>query len=356
LWEAQSTPTLIPFYFYFKVHRNWLAITHTLPLHEWYTESTSEWTLDYPPFFAWFECALAKIASLLNIDRDMLRVNMLEHKSFNTVLFQRCSVIVTDLTLALGVKACSSALSQKPNSDLLVFLPGMVLSNAGLFIVDHVHFQYNGFLLGILLASIGSMMMEKFLLSALLFSILLNLKHIYLYCAPAYFVYLLTSYCRNKNNFMGFAITRLISLGIIVVGTFATSFGPFVMKDQTMVVLQRLFPFKRGLTHAYWAPNFWAVYNAFDRLAIFGLRALGASQIVENCEPSLGASTSGLVKDTVHCFLPSVPPIATFILTVGAQVPLMWKLWKSPNDPLQFLRAVVLCNFASFIFGWYVPN
>lgn len=340
----------------FEVHRNWLAITNSLPIDEWYTEATSEWTLDYPPFFAWFECIMAKIASWLSLDDEMLLVQNLNHKSFNTVLFQRLSVIVTDLVLVVGVKICCTALNSKPqkSDDIAHFLPALALSNAGLVIVDHVHFQYNGFLLGILLSSIGFMMQERHLASAFLFAVLLNLKHIYLYCAPAYFVFLLSSYCRPpKAPLFGFSPLRLISLAVIVLATFALSFGPFIMNNQLFTVLQRLFPFKRGLTHAYWAPNFWALYNAIDRAGLFLAKKTGALMISDSC--ASGASTSGLVQDTTHCILPNVPPLATFLLTATSQLPILWRLWQSRGDSIQFLRAVILCNFCSFIFGWWVP-
>jgi alpha-1,3-glucosyltransferase len=168
--------------------------------------------------------------------------------------------------------------------------------NPGLYFVDHIHFQYNGFLFGILLYSIAFMLERKDLLGGLCFAILLNFKHIYLYLAPAYFIYLLRHYCFTSSTI---------------------SFKPFL--SHIPQVLSRLFPFKRGLCHAYWAPNAWALYSLLDRGLVFVLQKV--LRIPMGGE-EMASLTRGLVGDTKFAILPDVPPLATMIITILAQ--LVW--------------------------------
>jgi alpha-1,3-glucosyltransferase len=62
-----------------------MAITYEKPLKEWYFEATSIWTLDYPPFFAYFEKLLSIPAGM--IDRDMVRVENTEYSEHSVIYY-----------------------------------------------------------------------------------------------------------------------------------------------------------------------------------------------------------------------------------------------------------------------------
>jgi hypothetical protein len=79
--------------------------------------------------------------------------------------------------------------------------------------------------------------------------------------APPYFVYLLRAYCFTPSG--RFLPANLVKLGATVIAVFAASLGPFIRHLPQLG--QRLFPFTRGLNHAYWAGNVWALVTLADR-------------------------------------------------------------------------------------------
>jgi alpha-1,3-glucosyltransferase len=155
-----------------------------------------------------------------------------------------------------------------------------ILLSPGLLIIDHIHFQYNGFLYGLLILSLVLARKKSTLLaSGLLFAALLCLKHIYLYLAPAYFIYLLRAYCLGQKSIFQIKFANALKLGTGIIAVFGAAFGPFAFWGQIPQLLSRLFPFSRGLCHAYWAPNVWAMYSFTDRLLIFGTFPFSSSSL-----------------------------------------------------------------------------
>jgi len=330
---------LMPAYFStdFEVHRNWLAITHSLPIGKWYYEDTSEWTLDYPPFFAYFEWFLSQFAQFF--DAEMLNVENVEYASPKTILFQRLSVMVTDVVYLWGVKSCLETIVVKGTQQVVGAC--LLIGNIGLLMVDHIHFQYNGILFGILLLSIARTLQEKYVQAAFFFAYLLHMKHIFMYVAPVYLIYLFRFYClRSHDWYLSFS-----KLALTVVGVSVVSIYPFVGMIPQLIA--RLFPFKRGLSHAYWAPNFWAIYNFVDKILSIALKK----------QSGVAAGTGGLVKTYEHTVLPHIQPNLTFILTAVCMIPCLIKLWSfkfDRNMAYKFIKSIVICACTSFMFGWHV--
>ena len=239
------------------MHRLWLAITRHLPISEWYyydANGTTPHTLDYPPLFAFFEYILStnfitnSLVTNANgggsasssqpwLDEQCLALlplpssdttttmtttvasSMTMEFSNNCIRFHRGTVIISDVVLFLGAYMAATSVvatssSSSKSSSWIAFI--LIVTNPGLIMLDHVHFQYNGMLLGVLLISIACMVrggassssrassssvsplpMQVVweLLAAATFAALLALKHLYLTLAPLYFVYLLRRHC-----------------------------------------------------------------------------------------------------------------------------------------------------------------
>ena len=278
----------------FDVHRNWLAITRNLPIEEWYfndVNGTTRHTLDYPPAFAFFEWLLANnplTSFLLKEDTRCLKLlpDFDNDPSPTCVAFQRSTVILSDVVLWVGAWVASRGYhSASIHRATLSFL--LIVSNPGLIWLDHVHFQYNGMLLGILLASLGCLMHGSntsptklsydvyHLAGAGLYALLLNMKHLYLPLGPIYLCYLFSNYCFSEG-WLRFLVMRFIAVAVVTATCLVLPWIPFLLCDdpkaQLLQIVSRLFPFGRGLVHDYWAANVWAFFTLANR----GLRFLSA--------------------------------------------------------------------------------
>eukprot|EP00887_Chlorella_sp_A99_P001593 scaffold8.g1593.t1 len=283
----------------FEVHRNWLAITASLSLREWYWDATSEWTLDYPPFFAWFEWLLAQAAHLF--DPNMLRVQAEAYSSPATVLFQRLTVIATEAVLLVAAwfatrRALPSVFLGMAESPVTLDRPSppatavmcplshrrrthgqrlaalfLVAAHPGLLMVDHIHFQYNGLLLGIFLLSIT-------------------------------------------------AVSEGHDLAVVV----GISLGPFVLTGQGSQLLLA------------------------DKALAMLARLLGAPLNLP-----AASMTGGLVGTAQFAVLPQIGSAATAAATLAAMLPCLVAVWRRPA-PEAFPAAVLYTTTCSFMLGYHV--
>lgn len=348
----------------FDVHRNWLAITTHLPVDRWYFDDvngTTVHTLDYPPGFAYFEYFLSNnIVTKWMLDSSILDEQCVallpdtdNEPSHACVFFQRTTVVLSDMIFWAGAYVASRAMARVPTFQSatknfhLTFL--LIVLNPGMFWLDHVHFQYNGLVMGMLLLSIGCLLRGSqctgasfhfyYLMGAATFAALLTLKHLFLPLAPWYFVYLLRRYCTIGQHI---SWIRFIQVALVTILSFILPFLPFLNtmnpREQLLQMLSRLFPFGRGLCHDYWAANVWALYMTADKCFGFISRKVGL--------PFQG--------------LPTVPPGATAGCLLMGLLPALVCAWKSAaktvpgKSSTSVVQCVVFCAFSTFMLAYHV--
>jgi alpha-1,3-glucosyltransferase len=209
----------------FDVHRYWLALTHALPVRQWYTDTSSQWTLDYPPFFAYFSRLLSLPAPL--VDATLVSIPVRDATPFAHLIYLRLTVAFSDLLLLGSVLLLARDAQRKQRPFLALAL---VVWSPALLAVDHVHFQYNGFLIGLLLLSLHFLEQGWDLIGGVVFACLLCSKHLFLVAAPVYFMYLFRHYCCGRGVVKG--LGRLVLMGSGVAAVFAAAFVPFVYYGQ----------------------------------------------------------------------------------------------------------------------------
>ncbi|PXF44722.1 Dolichyl pyrophosphate [Gracilariopsis chorda] len=324
------------------VHRNWKAITYNRPLSHWYTESTSKWTLDYPPMFAYLEYVLSHV--LRPFDPSLTRLVVEDVVTDRSVTLLRMSVLLAEVSLMYSVYHILFTLHKhgklSPSrthiaSVLLLLCPGLTL-------VDNIHFQYNALPISMLLLTLSHLINDQKHFACITFCVALNLKHTLLPLVPTVSIYLLATLPRETAS----AIRTLSSLFVVTVATLIVPWLPFCVVGGWQYIgsiCSRLFPFDRGLLHANWAPNFWSLYALVDRILLRVFPKASAPLI-----------TSGRIGESApFAHLPNPTPTVCTALIIMSTTLVLLRLFRDPSVE-NLLTSTAYNLQAAFMFGWHV--
>lgn len=253
-YSGQSKP---PMYGDYEAQRHWMEITTNIPVADWYKNTTDNdlqyWGLDYPPLTAYHMMAIGLVAEKLNSSWTQLHLSR-GTESYAHKLFMRLSVMIPDLLLHLtaiiyyhGNTYSETTLDHayKAKDNRLIYTI-LTLLYPGQILIDHGHFQYNCVFLGISLWAVISVLQGRLFIGAFLFTLALNYKQMALYYALPFFWFIFSTNMRKKPVWKG--IANVLLTGLLVIFTTGVCFYPFASNvDSISQVVQRLFPFNRGL-------------------------------------------------------------------------------------------------------------
>lgn len=154
-------------------------------------------------------------------------------ESAEAILFQRFSVILSDFFLVFAawrfvhsvtfLSSASAHFSDGPTTPSISIAErckklaafSMIVLNVGLLLVDHIHFQYNGLLIGLLILSFDAANRGEHIMLTVCFSILVLMKHLFVFFVPVFGLYLLRSYC-GWDGFKFGADSQIEPFGLMI--------------------------------------------------------------------------------------------------------------------------------------------
>lgn len=275
------------------------------------------------------------------------------YDSENTIIFMRLSVVITDSVLYVGSWMMLKRINFRTFIQRFsIFL--LVLINSSLILVDHVHFQYNGILLGILFIAISFTGKNPFLVT-FFFGTLILMKHLFVSLLPVFMCAVICQAYSTKPRIN--SIVQLATIIAVALGLLFAAFGPFVLMDGSVQLYQmfkRLFPFDRGLIHAYWAPNIWAMYVFMDKVLYFiSSRVLKFQIEIEN-RANLYNSSSGKIGNYVLAFLPTVSAFQCLVAVLGIITAISIFAVLPKVRYIVVIRSLVFASYTSFMLGYHV--
>ncbi|CAH1241152.1 ALG6 [Branchiostoma lanceolatum] len=284
----------------YEAQRHWMEITTSLPLKQWYFNSTDNdllyWGLDYPPLTAYHMWLCGKVAAWLNPDWTALFTSR-GYESYEHKLFMRYSVLIGDALIYIPAVLLYCFLQKKFSHTQKVLLSCVLLLFPGLIIIDYGHFQYNSISLGLTLWAVIALSHGHEMLGSAAFMLALCYKQMSLYHAMPFFCYLLGK-CWQQRWTKGFF--TLCCIGVSVLATFAFVWLPFLTeKDLFLQVVHRIFPVARGVFEDK-VSNFWCSLSVVVKFRNF----LSHEGLLSLC---LATTLLGLVPSSLDLlFRPSV--------------------------------------------------
>ncbi|KAL2022673.1 hypothetical protein VTK56DRAFT_4754 [Thermocarpiscus australiensis] len=288
----------------YEAQRHWMEVMTQLPVSQWYFHDLQWWGLDYPPLTAYHSWLCGTIGSLINPSWFALFSSRGLHDP-TLKIFMRATVIVSEYLVYVPAVVVFvrrfSRLSGVTNWSASVALVAILMQPATI-LIDHVHFQYNTVMLGLVVASMSSMLAGRNLWSAVFFVAALGFKQMALYYAFSVFAYLLGSCVFPRIN-----IARLVAIAAVTAASFFLLLLPLVVGtlydvkrgidsrpdldgprpplplfqglagylntesfyypvvEQLVQMIHRIFPFSRGLFEDKVA-NFWCALNVVVKI------------------------------------------------------------------------------------------